>query len=51
MKIKYQRNNWPEQTIEMKPETYKEILKEFGSFKDYLKQFISTTFCITEVTE
>jgi hypothetical protein len=51
MKIKYQRNNWPEQTHEMKDETYQDILKEFGSFENYLKRLISTPVCVTEVSE
>lgn len=40
MTIIYKRENWLEQSLEMKEETYQEICKEYGTFGAYLKNMI-----------
>lgn len=41
MIVKYRIRNCDTQSLEMKEETYKEICKEFGNFRTYLKSMLS----------
>lgn len=51
VKIRYQRirTKMPEQKLEMKSETYRDIIKEHGSLLAYLETMIHEPIEITEV--